>query len=55
MKKATLTIELNGQVYVNHTYNYRKESAVKSRLESLITYYRKVIPHYSNATFTITL
>lgn len=54
MKKATLTIELNGKVHVTQSYSYRKEKAVLNRLQSLAEYYKQ-LPHLSNAEFKISL
>lgn len=48
MKKATLTIELNGKVFTTQTYSYRK-------IESVISHLRNSIPHYSSANFIVTL
>ena len=55
MKKATLTIELNGKVFTTQIYSYRKVESVKQRLESVISHLRNSIPHYSSANFIVTL
>ena len=54
MKKATLTIELNGNVFTKQTYSYRKAESIVNRLKALTEYY-KGLPNLSNANFVISL
>lgn len=52
MKKATLTIELNGKVLTTQSYKYRKVESVKARLESIVNNLRQ-LPHLTTANFIV--